>query len=333
MKLELLRYLKRNSMLFKTSKDINYKNISYVNWWNIDATSFWFTKLIESIDIGDLKIRFYSVFGPRKRVKEDFFGMKIFYSGENLEPFKMNKNTNPYFVSIVNRRISKYGDYCVDDVDLSLGYSSRKESNYLRLPLWIIDNFEPTEGLNDIQNKLDKYVEKNDFVNRINGAVLMCSHDDGGTRKEIVDNLNKIMHISLPGKFMHNTGDMWVKDKIGYLRQYKFNICPENVDASGYVSEKLLDSIKSGCIPIYVGAKKEAEVKIFNQNRIIYWNIDGDNTQNIKLLMELLTDEIKYIEFASQPLFCDEAAKCIFDVINDTKKNIIKIVDEKKQFL
>lgn len=327
---EFLRFLKRRAMLFKANKDISYKNISYVNWWCIDASSFWFSKLIENIDIGNVQIRFYSVFGPRKRVSEDFAGVKIFYSGENLEPFDVNKKSNPYFVHMSKERISKYGDYCTQNVDLSLGFSMREDENYIRLPLWIIDNFEPTDTLLDVQNTINKFEKGLVYTNRINGAVLMCSHDDGGTRKEIVDNLSEFMKVCLPGKFMHNTGDVWVKNKIEYLKKYKFNICSENVDADGYVSEKLLDSLKAGCIPIYVGSLGAAEVKIFNQNRIIYWNIEGDNTNNIKQIRNLLEDEKMYNEFVSQPLFCDGAAQYIFNLIGKTKKYIIEIVDEKK---
>lgn len=330
MRFEFLRFLKRNVLLFKANKDINYKSILYVNWWSIDAQSFWFTKLIDSIDTGDLRIRFYSVFGPRKRVNEVFDGIKIFYSGENLEPFEINKNANHYFVYMVKKRISKYGNYCIGDVDLSLGYAIRKETNYLRIPLWIIDNFEPTQSLSDIQKKLDGIEYQKKLTSRINGAVLMCSHDDGGTRKEIIDKLNEIMVISLPGKYMHNTGDLWISDKIAYLEKYKFCICPENVDAIGYVSEKLIDALKAGCIPIYVGAKKKAEIKIFNQSRIIYWNIGGDNIQNIQLIRELLEDESKYLKFAGQPLFCNDAGYYIFDIIDNIKNYIVKIVNEKR---
>lgn len=46
-----------------------------------------------------------------------------------------------------------------------------------------------------------------------------------------------------------------VKNKWEVMHKYKFSICYENVrDVSGYVTEKIFDSMRSGCVPIYWGA-------------------------------------------------------------------------------
>lgn len=43
--------------------------------------------------------------------------------------------------------------------------------------------------------------------------------------------------------------------KILLLREYKFNICYENVrDIPGYITEKIFDCFFAGCVPIYLGA-------------------------------------------------------------------------------
>ena len=41
------------------------------------------------------------------------------------------------------------------------------------------------------------------------------------------------------------------------LANYRFNLCPENSLGEGYITEKIFDSIRSGCIPIYWGAYLE----------------------------------------------------------------------------
>ena len=47
-----------------------------------------------------------------------------------------------------------------------------------------------------------------------------------------------------------------VEDKIGVLQKFRFSICFENTkDASGYVTEKILDCFGAGCVPVYYGAK------------------------------------------------------------------------------
>ena len=46
-----------------------------------------------------------------------------------------------------------------------------------------------------------------------------------------------------------------VKNKWEVMPRYRFSLCYENVrDVPGYVTEKIFDSIRCGCVPIYWGA-------------------------------------------------------------------------------
>lgn len=46
-----------------------------------------------------------------------------------------------------------------------------------------------------------------------------------------------------------------VESKFTTLRNYRFSLCFENVSGGGgYISEKIFDSMFSGCVPIYLGA-------------------------------------------------------------------------------
>lgn len=44
------------------------------------------------------------------------------------------------------------------------------------------------------------------------------------------------------------------KNKLELLSDYKFCICFENTSADGYITEKIFDCFKAGCVPIYLGA-------------------------------------------------------------------------------
>ncbi|MEK9173507.1 MAG: glycosyltransferase family 10, partial [Patescibacteria group bacterium] len=46
----------------------------------------------------------------------------------------------------------------------------------------------------------------------------------------------------------------YVRDKLATLRNYKFCLCFENVVFGGLVSEKIIDCLFAGCLPIYFGA-------------------------------------------------------------------------------
>lgn len=51
-----------------------------------------------------------------------------------------------------------------------------------------------------------------------------------------------------------------VDRKMPVLKKYKFSVCYENIgDVSGYITEKIFDSLISGCIPIYRGAQNIQE--------------------------------------------------------------------------
>jgi hypothetical protein len=51
-----------------------------------------------------------------------------------------------------------------------------------------------------------------------------------------------------------------VKNKWDVLPYYRFSLCYENVcDEAGYVTEKIFDCLRSGCVPIYWGASNIQE--------------------------------------------------------------------------
>lgn len=41
--------------------------------------------------------------------------------------------------------------------------------------------------------------------------------------------------------------------KVSGLRDYTFNVCFENSDEPGYITEKLFDAMRAGCVPLYRG--------------------------------------------------------------------------------
>ncbi len=45
-----------------------------------------------------------------------------------------------------------------------------------------------------------------------------------------------------------------VEDKLPVLQKYKFSICFENCIFGGWITEKIIDSLYAGCVPVYWGA-------------------------------------------------------------------------------
>ena len=71
--------------------------------------------------------------------------------------------------------------------------------------------------------------------------------------------LRKALARFLPVKSPYATWRGPVEDKIGLLSRARFCLAHENCrDLPGYVTEKLFDCFRAGCVPVYVGPKEIA---------------------------------------------------------------------------
>lgn len=69
----------------------------------------------------------------------------------------------------------------------------------------------------------------------------------------------KILALLLPAKSPYATWRGPVDDKIELLTRARFYLAHENCrDLEGYVTEKLFDCFRAGCVPVYVGPKEIA---------------------------------------------------------------------------
>jgi glycosyltransferase involved in cell wall biosynthesis len=244
-------------------------------------------------------IHFFSVFGNKKIIhsKTD---CKIFFSGENV-----NDNKNHY---------GEYKGNCVDNASLSLGFDYLEAENYLRFPLWLLYYFTPDNSKDEIRNTLNNFKK---HYQKVKFCSLVASHDRSGIRTKIYNKISKIAPVDCPASFLHNDDTLhkqYADNKTVYLQQYKFNICPENSVSQGYVTEKLFQSLYSGCIPIYNGWSKNPEPDIVNPNIILMFD-ENDESSNISLINEIKTlyqNDRLYRSFMDQPFFCDTAVDKIY---------------------
>ena len=71
--------------------------------------------------------------------------------------------------------------------------------------------------------------------------------------KGILRPINKIPYLRDFLYKPYNSYKGSVKSKADIFRKYKFSLCFENCSSNGYITEKIFDSMFSGCIPIYLG--------------------------------------------------------------------------------
>ena len=200
-----------------------------------------------------------------------------------------------------------------------------KHKNYLRLPLWILNIIPPNANFEDIKNIFDSLNTPTQNKRSIKFS-LIASHDKNGIRNKIVKEIEKQFDIvHCPGKFKNNTNilkEKYKDDKLKFLQDVVFNICPENSNASGYVTEKIFEAISQGCIPIYWGAESNPEPEILINDSIIFY----DPEDSIKVV-----DSIKNYEFNNIKKYFikQDAALVVWNWLQKLEELFIQKIKEK----
>jgi len=241
--------------------------VKFFNFWQVEIPDMWFYRFVQSRGLlknSDLTIAFFSVFGTRRVINWNKSDVKIFFTGENVQ------------------RFGSYSDHALDYrmIDLSLGFEYLNDSRYLRFPLWLTDMFEPESSEEEIRKRCAE-LSKTDFGERNGFAALISNGDESGLRRNMCESTSTVREVNCAGSFMHNDDSLWQEyknNKADYLKNYRFNICPENTNTNGYVTEKIFQAIASGCIPVYWGSNNNPEPEVLNHDAILFWQFDGNNS-------------------------------------------------------
>ena len=311
--------MSRGSIGYSTSD----KKITYRNWWTVkgekELTGYfdgmWFTRYIQSrFPDEDYKLNIFSVFGRHYNLTEKMPGKKIFYSGEDM---------NYRFRNIKN----EFGPYALSYVDLAMGYDLIDNDKYLRFPGYLRYIFKPNVNEKKIEDTFNDFNSLN--YEKTKDVALIASHDRWKTRTAIANDIQDYVNIEYAGRWRNNTRELWDKfndKKNEYLKQFKFNVCPENLVDDAYVTEKIFQSIQTNCIPLYMGGGNYLEPKILNKDAILIWKPDEDNTDVIELFKNLMTDEKSYSEFKDQNVILDTAAKHVIKKFKTFDKHLERLI-------
>ncbi len=235
---------------------------------------------------------------------------KIFYYGENLDRYPPYNN--------IELLKSKF------DIIAGFKYTDKKNKIF-RFPLWLI--YYPFYNFNDKENNIISFIEnkysENIKKNKTMFGTLISSHDRGGQRKKIYNELSNFGNIYCAGNFNNNTKKIGKKqsEKINYISNSLYNICPENSSYEGYTTEKIFQAFEAGTIPLYWGHDLP-EKEILNKNKYCFCNVDNNNILK-QQIQDVLLNKDKYIE---GKIFNDNAKNVIEtyynDLINEIKKYI-----------
>ena len=271
------------------------------NFWNVKAEEMWVTRFLKHRGLlkTEKRLSFYSVFGDKKLLDYDNRNLKIFITGENIHAHS--------FDSYADNLLSS------KEIGLSLGFDYLDNAKYVRFPLWLRTAFQPEWTEKEIINRVEQ-LRFPEIGDRTKFAAMIARYDWGDTRSKICKALENIGDICCPSKVLHNDETLktvYQDDKQAYLRQFCFNVCPENSNWPGYVTEKVFDSISAGCIPIYWGSDNKPELDVLNQNALILWDFDADNAKNIAKIENLWNNKEVLYDMLHQPRLVDGAEDVI----------------------
>jgi hypothetical protein len=240
------------------------------------------------------EIVFYSVFAPYWRPYGDPSDhnnvprippgnyLRVFLTGENMEPLM---------------------DLC----EYALSFSALVDHpNHLRLPLWVYENRGfgyPTDRLvKDPGTDWEKVASQKDrFCNFVYLHPVRF-------RDAIFAAVNAYKHVDAGGICLNNMNGWTVprspnrlKGKIDFFRHYKFTLAIENSIWPGYETEKLIDPVYAGSIPIYVG-NPMARVN-FDPASYIDLTSFGSFTEMLQFVREVDNDGDLHLKMLAAPFY------------------------------
>ncbi|MCQ2952662.1 fucosyltransferase, partial [Helicobacter pylori] len=124
-------------------------------------------------------------------------------------------------------------------------------------------------------------------------ASFVASNPNAPKRNAFYDALNSIEPVTGGGS-VKNTLGYNIKNKNEFLSQYKFNLCFENTQGYGYVTEKIIDAYFSHTIPIYWGSPSVA--KDFNPKSFVNVHDFKDFDEAIDYVRYLHTHPNAYLD-------------------------------------
>jgi len=214
----------------------------------------------------------YSCDGHSHRLQS---GVKIWYSGEsNMPDFR--------------------------ECDYSLACVRLNDPRHLELPLYV--------GHGEAQ----EIIKKNDNPERLLAAnTRFCSFvisgynpRKNGNRVEFFKKLSKYKQVDSGGRLFNNIGGPipgGTREKMEFLRAYKFNIAFENRSLPGYTTEKIFEPMVARCLPIYWGDPTINEH--FNPGSFLNRADFPSDEALIEKIIELDQDDEKYLAYMRQPYF------------------------------
>ncbi|MFI5156558.1 MAG: glycosyltransferase family 10 domain-containing protein [Chitinophagales bacterium] len=177
--------------------------------------------------------------------------------------------------------------------DFGIGFDYMQRENYFRLPLYVY-------YLNgDLQPLVKKDIDAPRILREKTGFCnMIVSNPNSKKRIQFFHKLSKYKKVDSGGRYLNNIGEP-VKEKVPFIRNYKFTFAFENSSYPGYTTEKIMEPMVAHSMPIYYGNPLIA--KEFNPGSFVNAHDFKSDEEVIDRIIELDQDDKKYLNCLEQP--------------------------------
>ena len=263
--------------------------INFTDFWeNFDKTDNFFFDLLSKhylVEISDNPdYLFYSCYGNQFL---KYNCIRIFYTSENQRP-----------------------DFL--QCDYALSFDFLKRNNHFRLPLYHL-YIQRHKYYPALVKEISREEATAIWKTKTKFCCMLVSNPNSEERINFFKVLSKIKNVDSGGKILNNIG-YCVKEKINFIKDYKFVFAFENSNYAGYTTEKILEPLVVHSIPIYWG--NALIDRDFNAKSFISVNGYQNYESLISYLLEIDENDDIAIDMIMQSKIADGANDHLVEMNN-----------------
>jgi hypothetical protein len=210
----------------------------------------------------------------------------------------------------------------IDKYDCVLGFEDT-HANFVKCPFFVIFLVTNSAIMKEIENT-ERPQPIHEDIPPNHASIILSNGNHGKTRLDFYDTIKNEMPVYSGGKFDNNVGFVVPgsynsNDMIDFYRRGKFAITMENADKPYYVTEKLVNGIRAGVIPIYWGSSHVTE--FFNPRRFFHLcpNPTKDDMERMITTMKHMTDQ-QFLDIVKEPVLIRPIGEIYDEIIASLKK-------------
>lgn len=249
-----------------------------------DPTDNLFTRLLAKewdvrvLPMDEADVLIYSTFGRSHR---SFRGRKVFYTSENILPN-------------------------FDECDHAITFCHLPDDpRHYRLPQYVFYVDDPARLV-----KGPRYDARAVLAGKSRFCNFVVTNPRCPERNQFFRLLNRRKPVDSAGRHFNNLGST-VTDKLSFIAQHKFTLAFENSFSPGYTTEKLVEPMLAGSLPIYWGNPEVA--RDFNPRSFIDLSRFACFEQAIDHILRVDADDALFLSYLQEPWFHGDRPTPVFD--------------------